>query len=103
MRGLWLGADVVIHGRFAPRLRPYAAGAAYLRGQGTGRVARVHGLDEVLAELGPLVVEKRIPAPGQATTGPYEGEGFILVRHPETRVVRAALARIVSTVRVVLG
>ena len=96
-------ADVVIHGRFTPRPRPYAAGAAYLRGQGTGRVKRVHGLDDVLARLGPLVVEKRIPAPGQPTTGTYEGEGFILVRHPETRVVRDALARIVSTVRVELA
>ena len=96
-------ADVVIHGRFTPRPRPYAAGAAYLRGQGTGRVKRVHGLDDVLARLGPLVVEKRIPAPGQPTTGTYEGEGFVLVRHPDTRVVRDALARIVSTVRVELA
>jgi hypothetical protein len=92
-------ADVVVDGRFTPRPRPYAAGAAYLRGQGTGRVARVRGL-EVLAELGPIVVEKRIPRPGQPTSGTYEGEGFIIVRHPDTAVVRDALQRIVSSVRV---
>jgi len=94
-------ADVVIHARFTPRPRPYAAGAAYLRGQGTGRVAGVRGL-EVLSELEPIIVEKRIPAPGQPTSGTYEGEGYIIVRHPETAVVRDALARIVSTVRVEL-
>jgi hypothetical protein len=56
----------------------------------------------VLRELGPIVVEKRLPAPGQPTTGTYEGEGFLIVRHPETEVVREALRRIVSTVRVEL-
>jgi hypothetical protein len=94
-------ADVVVHARFQPRPRPYAAGAAYLRGQGTGRVVGVRGL-EVLNELGPIIVEKRIPAPGQPTSGTYEGEGYVIVRHPETSVVRDALARIVSAVRVEL-
>ncbi|HSG48237.1 MAG TPA: hypothetical protein VLA43_10525, partial [Longimicrobiales bacterium] len=93
-------ADLVVHHRFQPRPRPYAAGAAYLRGQGRGRVARVRGLQEVLAELGPLVVEHRIPKVGQSPSGTYEGEGYVIVRHPETDVVRKALARIVSTVRV---
>jgi carbamoylphosphate synthase large subunit len=93
-------AEIVVHGRFTPRPRQFAAGAAYLRGQGTGRVKAIRGLDEVLAELGPLVVEKRIPAPGQPTSGLYEGEGYLIVRHPETDVVRRALETIVSTVRV---
>ncbi len=96
-------ADVVVHGRFTPRPRPYAAGAAYLRGQGSGRVSGIRGLEAVLAELGPIVVEKRVPAPGQPPSGTYEGEGYVIVRHPETRVVRNALARIVSTVRVDLA
>ncbi len=95
-------ADVVVHDRFVPRPRPYAAGAAYLRGQGRGRVARVRGLEEVLAELGPIVVESRLPKVGQAPSGTYEGEGYVIVRHPETEVVRRALGRIVSTVRVEL-
>jgi formate-dependent phosphoribosylglycinamide formyltransferase (GAR transformylase) len=95
-------ADVVVNGRFTPRPRPYAAGAAYLRGQGTGRVKRVTGLDEVLAELGPAVVEKRIPPPGRPASGTYEGDGYVIVRHPETRFVRDALNKIVSTVRVEL-
>lgn len=95
-------ADVVVHHRFQPRPRPYAAGAAYLRGQGRGKVARVKGLKEVLAELGPIVVESRLPKVGQAPSGTYEGEGYIIVRHPETEVVQRALGRIVSSVRVEL-
>lgn len=96
-------ADVVVHGRFQPRPRPYAAGAAYLRGQGSGKVARIVGLDEVLADLGPMVVESRPPRLGQPTSGTYEGEGYVIVRHPETEQVRSALARIVSSVRVELS
>jgi len=95
-------ADVMVDGRFTPRPRPYAAGAAYLRGQGRGRVKAVHGLDQVRRELGAMVVESRPPAIGQASSGTYEGEGYIIVRHPETEAVRRALARIVSTVRVEL-
>lgn len=93
-------ADLMVHERFEPRDRPYAAGAAYLRGQGRGSVARIRGLDEVLAELGPIVVETKLPRRGQQPSGTYEGEGYVIVRHPETEVVRSALQRIVSVVRV---
>jgi hypothetical protein len=93
-------ADVVVNGRFEPRARPFAAGAAYLRAQGRGRVRRVTGLDPILRELGRWVVEKRIPSPGQPTSGTYEGEGFVMLRHPDTDFVREALRRIVSSVRV---
>ncbi|MEQ9397570.1 MAG: ATP-grasp domain-containing protein [Longimicrobiales bacterium] len=96
-------AEAVVFGRFTPRDRPYAAGAAYLRGQGAGRVRAVKGLEEIADELGPLVVEARMPQPGRPASGTYEGEGYIIVRHPETDVVREALARIVSRVRVELG
>lgn len=95
-------ARLVVFDAFEPRERPYAAGAAYLRGQGRGRVARVTGLEDVLAELGDLVVEVRRPSPGQAASGTYEGEGYVIVRHPETEVVRAALRAIVTNVRVEL-
>jgi formate-dependent phosphoribosylglycinamide formyltransferase (GAR transformylase) len=87
----------------APSERRYAAGAAFLRGQGTGRVRAVHGIDQVQQELGSLVTDARLPEVGQAAATTYEGEGFILVRHPETTVVADALRRIVSLVRVELG
>ncbi len=70
---------------------------------GQERVTAVHGLDRIAKDFGGIVVEASIPKPGMAPTGSYEGEGHILVRHPETEVVMEALRRIVSTVRVELG
>jgi hypothetical protein len=96
-------ARLMIRDEFEPRPRPYAAGAAYLRGQGHGRVARVRGVERLRRELGSLVVEAKLPSPGQPPSGTYEGEGYIIVRHPETRVVEQALARIVSEIRVELA
>lgn len=96
-------AETVVFGRFTPRPRPYAAGAAFLRGQGEGRVRAVRGFEEIAHELSPLVVESRMPQEGQAATGTYEGEGYIIVRHPDTEVVKDALWKIVTRVRVELG
>lgn len=89
--------------QFEPPARSYAAGAAYLRGQGQGKVKAIHGLDRVQAELGPLVVEARLPRAGQAPSGGYEGEGYVILRHPQTQVVEEGLKRVVSLIRVELG
>ncbi|MDN5794488.1 MAG: hypothetical protein L0H79_01895 [Intrasporangium sp.] len=95
--------ELVLLDSFTPLRRDYAAGTVYLRGQGRGRVRAVHGIEQLQREIGDLVVESRLPQPGQPASSSYEGEGFIIVRHPETRVVREALARILSTVRVELA
>ena len=62
----------------------------------------VHGVEQLQRELGNLVVEARLPQPGQPASSSYEGEGYVIVRHPETDVVQDALRRIVSGVRVEL-
>jgi len=95
-------AQLVVLGSFDPPERRYAAGTAYLRGQGRGRVRAVHGLDTLQRELGELVVEAKLPKPGQSASTSYEGEGFVIVRHPETAVVQSALRRIVEVLRVEL-
>lgn len=95
-------ADLMVHGTFQPRPRPFAAGAAYLRGMGRGTVAGVQGLDAVLDELGPIVVETKLPKAGQPTADGYEGEGYVILRHPETNVVRAGLRRIIESARVLV-
>jgi phosphoribosylaminoimidazole carboxylase (NCAIR synthetase) len=94
---------LLLRGTFERPERKYAVGTAYLRGQGAGRVVAVEGLDVVQRELGGLVCDRRLPRPGAAPTGSYEGEGFIMVRHPDTAVVEQAVRHIVSTVRVRLG
>jgi hypothetical protein len=65
-------------------------------------VRAVHGVEELQRDLGHLVVEARLPQPGQPVTSGYEGQGFVIVRDPDTEVVRGALRRIVSGIRVEL-
>jgi hypothetical protein len=91
-------------GEFTPPVeRKYAVGTAFLRGLGHGQVRNVRGLDYVLRQLGEMVVECRPPQPGQNSGVTYEGEGYVMVRHPETQKVEEALELIVSNVRVELS
>jgi phosphoribosylaminoimidazole carboxylase (NCAIR synthetase) len=94
----WARASVF--DEFTPPERKYSCGAAYLRGQGEGRVAAIQGLEAAQRELGPLVVEARLPRIGQPTSGTYDGDGYVIIRHPDTAVVEKALQRLVSLVRV---
>jgi formate-dependent phosphoribosylglycinamide formyltransferase (GAR transformylase) len=97
---LW--CELVILDRFEPPSRKYAAGCVYLRGQGRGRVRAVHGVDELQRRIGHLVVEAKLPEPGQPASTSYEGEGWVIVRDPDTAVVEHALAEIVNGIRVEL-
>jgi Carbamoyl-phosphate synthase L chain, ATP binding domain len=96
-------ARLMIFDAFDPPERKWAVGIAYLRGQGSGRVQAVHGVEELHRELGHLVVEARLPQPGQVPSDSYEGDGWVVVRHGDTAVVTEALHRLVSGLRVELG
>lgn len=96
-------AELMIHGRFQPPVRRFACGAAYLRAMGQGRIKHVHGLQQIHKQLGSIIVEAQIPQTGQAPSETYEGEGYIMVRHPQTAVVEEALEKIISTIRVEVG
>ena len=84
---------------FDPPPRRYAVGAAYLRAQGTGRsIVAVHGLDR--RERGDPVTGRRGPAcrrPRRDADGTYEGDGYVIVRDPDTAAVEAALGEIITT------
>jgi len=94
---------LMIFGTFEPPERKWSTGIAFLRGQGEGRVKAVHRVEEAAREVGPLVVQVKLPSIGQAPASGYEGEGFIIVRHRETHVVEAALQKIIGLIRVELG
>jgi Carbamoyl-phosphate synthase L chain, ATP binding domain len=96
-------ARLMVDGRFDPPERKWAAGTVYLRGQGAGQVRATRGLDALPPGVAALVVDSRLPRVGQPSSGSYEGDGHITIRHPDTEVVTAALRQIVSTVRVELG
>jgi hypothetical protein len=95
-------ARLMIFGEWNPPPRRWATGAAFLRGQGGGRVHNVLGLAEAQKELGELVVEVNLPRPGQPKSSSYEGEGYVVLRHSDTDTVVKALMRLVSLVRVVM-
>ncbi len=96
-------ASLMAHDHFDPPPRNYAVGTAYLRGQGTGTIVGVHGLMELQEKIGHLVVETKLPRIGAATSGIYEGDGHVIVRHPETEVVQQALDLLVSGIQVEVG
>lgn len=94
---------LLVFGEFEAPERRYAAGAAYIRGQGRGTVRRIYGLDEAQRRFGSLVVEARLPGEGQPPSDSYEGDGYVIVRHPDTAVVEQALSEIVRLIRVELA
>lgn len=97
-------ARLMVHDRFDPPPRRYAVGAAYLRAQGQGgKIKAIHGLAEAQNDIGGLVVEAKLPKPGQSPSGTYEGDGFVILRHPDTEIVERALRRLVETIQVELG
>jgi len=80
--------------------RKYAVGSAFLRGMGHGRVAHVEGVHVVYQAVGNLVVEAKLPDVGAMKSDGYEGDGYIIVRHESTDVVKQALRTIIETVKV---
>jgi formate-dependent phosphoribosylglycinamide formyltransferase (GAR transformylase) len=86
-----------------PWERKYATGVAFLRGMGQGRVLGVDGVKRAHEAIGPLVVESQLPAIGAPKSDSYEGDGYIIVRHPDTEVVKRAMQTVIDTVRVYYG
>lgn len=84
----------------APWERSAAAGCAFLRGMGRGRVSSVSGLHEIHEAMSPWIAEADIPEIGAPKKDGYEGDGYIIVRHSSTEAVKAMLKTILETVRV---
>ncbi|MGQ0639269.1 MAG: ATP-grasp domain-containing protein [Gemmatimonadaceae bacterium] len=94
---------LMIFNTFDPPERKYAAGAAFLRGQGEGRVRAVHGWEQVARAFEGMITDVKLPEVGSERSPSYEGEGYVLVRHPDTAVVEQALSQIVSVMRIEVG
>lgn len=95
-------AELMINDKAVDHEIKYCSGAAYLRGQGQGRVSHVEGLTEARSKYRDIITDIRKPTSGQEKSLSYEGEGFIIVRHPEQSVVDATIKDIVETVHVIL-
>jgi phosphoribosylaminoimidazole carboxylase (NCAIR synthetase) len=98
-------AELMVGGAFDPPARKYAAGVAFLRAQGRpgGRIRATHGLDRLSEATRALVTDAQLPHVGMGARPSYEGDGWVIVRHPETAAVERALSEIISTVRVELA
>jgi biotin carboxylase len=94
-------ARAVIDGAYdGPYERKYAVGCAFLRGVGRGRVVRVSGVEEAQAKMGKLVVDSKLPARGTFRSDSYEGDGYVIVRDPDTEVVKAAIKTAIETIQI---
>ena len=97
-------AELIAFDRFTPKPRRWAAGAAFLRGQGAGdRIVQVTGIDEAVAAAGDALVELRTPKVGQARADGYEGEGWATVRHATTEGATRALRALIERIQVRYG
>lgn len=92
---------LMVYGTFEMPPRKYATGCAFFRAQGRGRVVRsVEGVEAAQEKVGAHIVSAQLPRAGQPRSDHYEGEGWAIVRHPETRGVIDTLRTLITTVRV---
>ncbi|MCB9744274.1 MAG: hypothetical protein H6740_16875 [Alphaproteobacteria bacterium] len=97
-------AELQVFGRWEMPERGYAAACAFIRAQGRGRVVReVQGLEEVQRQVEGMVWAHQLPQPGQPRSSHYEGDGWVILRHPDTQRVVEGLRAVVTTLRVVAG
>jgi biotin carboxylase len=95
-------ARLMVHHTWQFPERRFAAGTIFLRAKGGGATVRsVDGIDAMKARLGPALVDMKLPRPGQPRSQHYEGDGWVLVHHPETKGAVAALRAVLDTVSVV--
>ncbi len=84
----------------APWERTFAAGCAYIRGIGNGRVSSVRGVREVYEAIGPWLVEAKLPTIGAAKNPSYEGDGYVIVRHESTEKVKELVRTVIETLKI---
>lgn len=95
-------ARLVVQKKWDLPPRKHAAGCVFLRSMGGAPVVRaVQGIAAMRTLIGNLIVAEKLPQPGQPRSAHYEGDGWIVVRHPETKGVVAAMKTILETVKIV--
>jgi len=83
-----------------PLRRQSAAALAFLRGRGHGKIVAIQGLAEAQKKMGKLVVASKLPQVGVMRSSGYEGDGWVLIQHPDTEVVKRAALELITTVQI---
>jgi hypothetical protein len=63
-------------------------------------VTGVRGIERANELVGRHVVESKIPSRGTPKSDSYEGDGYVIVRDPDTEVVKMAMNTIIETIQV---
>lgn len=96
---LW--AQLVVNKKWDMPPRKFAAGCVFLRSMGGAPIVRaVQGIAAMRRLVGNLICAEKLPQPGQPRSQHYEGDGFVVVRHPDTQGVVAAMKTILDNVKV---
>ena len=94
-------ARAVVDGELdAPWPRKVAVGCAFLRGMGQGRIVSVTGVHEAHERVGRYIAEANLPTIGAMKSDTYEGDGYVIVEHESTDVVKLALKTLIETIKV---
>lgn len=94
-------AKLVVQKKWDLPPRKFAAGCVFLRSMGGApEIRSVQGVAHMRQLVGNLIVAEKLPQPGQPRSAHYEGDGWIVVHHPETKGVVAAMKAILENVRI---
>ena len=83
-----------------PYERRWSVAGCYLRGMGSGRVARVDGVDAVQKKVGKWVEEARLPTVGAPKSDSYEGDGYVIVKDRDTDTVKKVVKTIIEGIKI---
>ena len=94
-------AKLMVHETFDMNVQRQKAGAiVFLRGKGHGRIVSIEGLAEAQKKMGALVHKVSLPKIGALRSSSYEGDGWVIILHDNTEVVKKAALELIQTVKV---
>ena len=96
-------AEAVCYGRLSQSIeKRYNVGIIFKRAEGVGRIARIEGLDRVLSRYGEHIVHVDLVPIGQPRRDyrkVVEGDGWVVVRHPDLETTVEISDRVANDVR----
>jgi biotin carboxylase len=100
-------AEAELHGRFStPVERRYNCASIFKRAQGQGRIQRIEGLGELMAEFGPHIVNVDLLPVGAQRRDWLQtliSDGMVVVRHPDLATTLHMADRVGTDLRLIAG
>jgi biotin carboxylase len=100
-------AEVELHGRFSQSIeRRYNCASIFKRARGQGRIQRIEGLGELMAEFGPHIVRLDllpIGTPRRDWLQTLISDGMVILRHPDLTATIEMADRIGTDLQLIAG